>query len=126
MLVVIFTFLALVSYWGASYEYKNVQKQYEKLHDDVAKKVGHHIEQPVNGSSSKMANDHKNKGPVEIMGKKFSKSDNSTDDDVESLEDFQKEESQMFEETFFFPLFGFGMEEEGNSTHKFNFTHFME
>lgn len=44
--VVLLSVLLLMSYWGSTYEYKSVHQEYQKVHDEVAKKVGHHIENP--------------------------------------------------------------------------------
>lgn len=82
-----------------------MHQQYQRIHDEVSKRVGHHIE-----PTSKMSNDRKSKGPTEAL----KNTTNSTNDDLESEEDFNREKSQLFFCLFF----------RQNST--FNMTHFME
>jgi len=118
VLVVILSILGLISYWGATHEYKEIEKQYENVHSAVSKKVGHHIEKPATptGGSSKMSNDRRNKQMSN------GNASNSTDDDIESEDDFKKEESEMWAHTF--PFFFFFSREDQNST--FNMTHFIQ
>lgn len=71
-----------------------MQKEYEKVHDDVAKKVGHHID-PKNKTTSKMK-----KG--------------AEDDDVESEEDLNEEGQAFMMST----IFGFP-DQKFNATHFF-------
>lgn len=116
----ILSILGLISYWGANHDYKEIEKEYETVHNAISKKVGHHIEKPAAGSS-KMSNDRRNRGPVaSAPATKGSK--NSTDDDIESEDDYNKEQAEMFENTF--PFF-FWFHDE-NSTSTFNMTHFLE
>lgn len=107
--MIVLFILLLLSYWASTYEYQNAHLQYKKLHDEISKKIGHHIEK---GNSTKMvSNNRKNNS---------TKQGNQTaqvDDDIESEEDFNQEKSQMFMNMLFF---GFGR----NSS--FNMTHFMD
>ena len=107
---IILSILLFLSYLGSSYEYKNIHHQYEVVHDEIAKKVGHHIE-----PGSKMTSERNRGAPADQAQ---TNTTNSTDDDVESFEDFEKESSSMFLGMFFGPAAA-----EGG---KFNMTHFLE
>lgn len=65
--IVILATLLLMSRWVTNYEYKSIHEEYQKVHDDVSKKVGHHIDK------SKKSNSKMKKGQ---------------DDEIESEEDF--------------------------------------
>lgn len=46
--------LLFMSNWASNYEYAAVAEEYEKVHDKVSKKVGHHIDRSKKPKNARM------------------------------------------------------------------------